>query len=117
MPLAEDQNMIQALASKRSDQTFSIWILPRWSRWRWPVEKHHCPKPTREGLPVCAVIVAHQIGRRRVPRERLYDLLGQPLRGRIRSYRKPQQLSPSVTQNKKGKQTLEGQRRNHAEIN
>src|SRR6266481_9747439 len=33
------------------------------------------------------------------------------------SYRKPQQLSPSMAQNKKGKQTLEGQRRNHAEIN
>ena len=29
MLLAEDQNMIQALASKRSDQTFSVWILPR----------------------------------------------------------------------------------------
>ena len=26
MPLAEDQNMIQALAPKRSDQTFSVWI-------------------------------------------------------------------------------------------
>jgi hypothetical protein len=29
MPLAEDQDMIQALAPKRSDQTFSVWILPR----------------------------------------------------------------------------------------
>jgi hypothetical protein len=29
MPLAEDQNMIQALTPKRSDQTFSVRILPR----------------------------------------------------------------------------------------
>ena len=56
----------------------------------------HRPKSTREGLPVCAIIVAHHIGRRRVPRKRLYDLLGQPLRRRIPGYRKPQQLSPSV---------------------
>src|SRR5258708_38653134 len=32
-------------------------------------------------------------------------------------HRKPQQLSSPVTQNKKGKQPLEGQGRNHAEIN
>jgi hypothetical protein len=27
MPLADDQNMIQALTPKRSDQAFSIWVL------------------------------------------------------------------------------------------
>ncbi len=32
MLLAEDQNMIQALAPKRSNQTFSVRILPRRSR-------------------------------------------------------------------------------------
>jgi hypothetical protein len=29
MPLADDQNMIQALTPKRSDQAFSVWVLPR----------------------------------------------------------------------------------------
>jgi hypothetical protein len=29
MPLAEDQDMIQALASKRPDQAFNVWVLPR----------------------------------------------------------------------------------------
>ena len=117
MPLAEDQNMIQAFAPKRSDQPFSIWILPGRPRRCWPIANPHRPKPTREGLPVCAIIVAHQIGRRRVPRERLYDLLGQPLRGRIPGYRKPQQLSPSMAKHKKSKQVLEGQGWDHAEIN
>jgi len=60
------------------------------------VANPHCPKSTREGLPVCAIVVVHKIGRRRVPRERLYDLLRQPLSGRIPGYRKPQQLSPSM---------------------
>src|SRR6516162_3316673 len=117
MPLAEDQNMIQALAPKRSDQPFSIWILPGRPRRCWLVANPHRPKSTREGLPVCAIIVAHQIGRRRVPRERLHDLLGQPLRRRTPGYRKPQQLSSSMPQYKKGKQALEGQGWNHTEIN
>src|SRR5262245_11940343 len=117
MPLAEDQNMIQALAPKRADQAFSIRILPGRSRRCWLVANPHRPKSTREGLPVCAIIVAHQIGRRRVPWERLYDLFGQPLRGRIPSYRKPQQLAPAVAQHKNDKQALERQRWNHAEIN
>src|SRR4029453_7764981 len=109
--------MIQALAPKRSDQAVSVWILPGRPRRYWPVANPHCPKSTREGLPVCAIVVVHQIGRRRVPRERLYDLLRQPLSGRIPGYRKPQQLSPSMAQHKKGKQAFEGQRWNHAEIN
>ena len=29
IPFAEDQHMIEALASKRPDQTLNIWILPR----------------------------------------------------------------------------------------
>jgi len=29
MPLADDQNMIQALTPKTSDQTFSVRVLPR----------------------------------------------------------------------------------------
>ena len=28
MSLAEDQNMIQAFAPKRSNQAFRVWILP-----------------------------------------------------------------------------------------
>ena len=27
MPFAENQHMIQALAAKRPDQTFNIWVL------------------------------------------------------------------------------------------
>jgi len=46
MPLAEDQNMIQALAPKRSDQPFSIWILPGRPRRCWLVANPHRPKST-----------------------------------------------------------------------
>src|ERR1700716_1147094 len=75
---------------------------------------HGCPSSEAS---VSTVIVAHHIGWRRIPRKCLHDLLGQPLRRRMPGHRKPQQLSSPVTQNKKGKQPLEGQGRNHAEIN
>ena len=63
-----------------------------------------------------AIIVAHQVGRRRAPWERLHDLLRQPLGGRVPRHREPEQLSSTVAHHEKRKQTLECQRRNHAEI-
>ena len=41
------------------------------------------PDAIRECPPIGAIIVAHQIGRRRAPRECLRDLLRQPLGGRV----------------------------------
>jgi hypothetical protein len=76
----------------------------------------HRPKSTHEGLPVCAVIVAHQIGRCCAPRECLHDLLRQPLRGRMPRHREPEQLSSTVAQHEKRKQALECQRWNHAKV-
>src|SRR6266536_6293526 len=67
-------------------------------------------------MPVGTIIVAHQIGGRRVPGECLCHLLSQPFRRRIAGHRKPQQLPPSMADNKKGKQPLEAQGWNHAQI-
>jgi hypothetical protein len=117
MPLADNQNMIQALAPKRPNQAFSVGVLPGRPRRYGSVANPHRSNSTLESLPVGAIIVPHQIGRCCIPRERLYDLLRQPLRGRIAGYRKPQKLPPFLTQNKKGKEALEGQSWNHAEIN
>ena len=116
MPLAEDKGMIQTVAPKRSvvvqrmHSPTAISVI-------WAGHGYHPPKPTSEVVPVSIIIVAHQIAWRRIPRKCLHDLLGQPLRRRMPGHRKPQQLSPPVTQNKKGKQPLKGQGRNHAEIN
>src|SRR5262249_57085732 len=101
-------DMIKALAPKCSDQSFSVWVLPRRARCYGSVTNPHRSNSALEGLPVGTIIVAHQIGGRRVPRECLCDLLGQPLRRRVAGHRKPQQLPPSMAQNKKGKQPLEG---------
>jgi hypothetical protein len=61
---AKNQNVIQAVAPKRSDQAFSIWILPRRPRGYWSVTDTLCSNPAPEGLPVSSIIVAHQIGPR-----------------------------------------------------
>jgi hypothetical protein len=39
----------------------------------WTITNTHCPKPTPEGLSVSTIVVAHQIGRSRVPRKCLHD--------------------------------------------
>ena len=103
MPLAEDQDMIQTVAPDRPDQALSIWILPRRPRGYRVVANSHRPDSPCKGFPVSAIIVAHQIGRCRVPRECLHDLLRQPLRRRVPGHRESKQLSPAVTDDEKQK--------------
>ena len=68
-------------------------------------------------MPICTVIVAHQIGRRRCPGEGLGDLSRQPLGCRMPRHLEPQQLPPAVAQNQEREQALKGQRRDHAHVN
>jgi len=117
MAFAEDQDVIQTVAPERSDQALSIGVLPG-RPWRdRTIANPHRADSTCEGVPVGAVIVAHQIGRCRIPRECLHDLLRHPFRSRVPGYRKPQQLSPSVAKHKKSKQALERRGWDHTEIN
>src|SRR6516162_7916942 len=116
MPFAEDQHMIQALASKRADQTLNIGVLPGRSRCDRSVANSHRSDSVREGLPVGSIIVADQIARRRVPWKCLHDLLRQPLRRRMRGYREPQQPSSTMAHHKKRKQAPECQGRNYTKI-
>jgi len=117
MPFTEDQHMIQALASKRPDQTLNIWVLPRRSRCDRAVANPHRSDSVRECLPIRSIIVPDQIPRRRVPRKCLHDLLRQSLRRRVRGYREPQQPSSTMTHDKKRKKAPERQGRNRTEIN
>ena len=69
MPFTEDQDMIQALAAKRPDQAFNIWVLPGRARCDRAVANPHPSHPVPEGLSVSTIIVADQIARCRIPRE------------------------------------------------
>src|SRR4029450_1849941 len=74
-PFAEDQNMIQALAAKRPDQAFHIWVLPGRPGCDRAVANPHPSHAVGEGLPVSTIIVADQIARCRIPWECFPDLL------------------------------------------
>jgi hypothetical protein len=69
---------------------FDVWILPGRLGCARAVANPHRADARQEGLSVGAIIVAHQIGRRRVPRECLHDLLRQPLRRRVPGHCKPE---------------------------
>src|SRR5580765_8620257 len=64
-----------------------------------------------------SVVVAHEICWCPVPGECFGYLLRQPLGGRMPGHREPQQLPPSVAENKKCEELFKGNRRNHKEIN
>ena len=92
MLFTKDQHMIQALAAKRPDQAFNIWVLPGRARCDRAVANPRFFPPVRESLSVSTIIVAGQIARRRIPRKCLGDLLCQPLRRGMLGYREPEKL-------------------------
>jgi hypothetical protein len=112
----KDQHPVQAFAAHGANQTLHIRFLPWRSRRDRSVSDAHGPHPGLEDISVGTVIVAHQVGRCRCPQEGLGDLSGQPLRRRMSRHLEPQQLPPAMAHNKKGKQPLEGQGWNHAQI-
>jgi hypothetical protein len=69
MLFAEDQDMIQAVPPERPDQALDIWILPGRLGCDRALANPHARRRDRKVLSVGAIIVAHQIGRLRVPRE------------------------------------------------
>ncbi len=102
--LAEDHHQIQGLAAQCADETLCNPILPWRSRGDRPIADTHGPHPRRENMSIGAVVVAHQVGWRRVPRKRFGDLPSQPLGCRMPCHLEPQQLSPAVTQDQERKQ-------------
>jgi len=67
MPLPEHDNMVQAIASDRTDRPFTISILPRRSRRGRPIPNAHRPKAADEGVTVDGVAVTDDVSRRSFP--------------------------------------------------
>lgn len=83
--------MIQTLATQGADQSFRNPILPGRPRRDRPVAYPHGCNRGCEDAPIPAIIVAHQISRRRCPRKGFRDLLGRPSRRRIPGDLDPEQ--------------------------
>src|SRR6476619_4320479 len=84
LPLAKHDHMIEALASDRADQSFSIAVLPRRSRRCRSVANAHRANAPRKCLAVdaVAIAIANEVIRHRFPPASLADLPSDPFRGR-----------------------------------
>src|SRR6476619_4085694 len=82
MPHAKHDHMIEAIASDRADQSFSIAVLPRRSRRCRSVAKSRRANAPRTCLTVDAVAIANEVIWYRFPPASLADLPIDPLRGR-----------------------------------
>jgi len=86
MPLPEHDDMVQAIASDRTDRPFTISILPRRPRRGWPIPNAHRPKAADEDLGVDRVAVTNNVSRRHFPTVSLGELVRNPFGRRARSH-------------------------------
>jgi hypothetical protein len=64
MPLAEHDNVVETFPADRTDRPFTIPVLPRRSRRRWPIPNAHRPKAADEDVSVDGVAVTDDVSRR-----------------------------------------------------
>src|ERR1700726_1235598 len=88
--------MIDAFPSDRTDQPFSISVLPRGMRRCWSVANAHRSKSTDKDLTIGPVPVTNEIAGSLFPAAGFRDLICDPFCGRMRCDAKPQNMSPAV---------------------
>ncbi len=79
MRLAENDQMVQALSSDRSDQPFNVGVLPRRTGCRGTIPDPHGSDTPPEHLSVGAIAITDEVGGRRIPRKGFRDLAGDPV--------------------------------------
>src|ERR1700674_4773878 len=94
--LAEYNNVVKAFPSDRTDQPFSISILPRGTRRCWSVANAHRSKSTDKDLTIGPVPVTNEIAGSLFPPACFGDLVCDPFCGWMRCDAKPQNMSPAV---------------------
>src|ERR1700680_2724013 len=87
--LAEYNHVVKAFPSDRTDQPFSISILPRGTRRCWSVANAHRSKSADKDLTIGAVPVTNEIAGSLFPAAGLRDLICDPFSGRMRCDAKP----------------------------
>jgi hypothetical protein len=98
MPLAEDNDMVEAITSDRADEPLRISILPG-QVWRdRPIPNAHRPHALNESGTVNTVPITDHVSRRIPPAKRLGDLLRNPFGGRMRGHSQPQKLPTTMQQ-------------------
>jgi hypothetical protein len=85
--LVEDDQMIETVATDRSDQSFHASMLPWIARRNRPISDAHQLDAAPKHLAVAAVAISDEKARSGVPRERVRDLRREPFRGRVAGHR------------------------------
>ena len=73
--LINDDQVVQAIPSDRSDQAFDVGVLPWRPRCRWSIPDPHGVQPPLENLAKGLVTVSNEMARRPVPGKGLGDLM------------------------------------------
>ena len=89
MAFAEYDDMIDAFPADRTDQAFSISVLPWGARRRRPIANAHGSKSSDEDLTIGPIPIADQIPGSLFPAASFRDLIFEPFRGRMRCDAKP----------------------------
>src|ERR1700694_5861820 len=89
VPLAEHDDMIKTFPSDRTDQSFSVSILPWGARRRRSIANAHRTKTPGEYLAVNTVPIADDVLRCGIPAAGLGKLPGNPFGGRLCQHAQP----------------------------
>src|SRR5882672_1671008 len=94
--LAEHNNVVKAFPSDRTDQPFSICVLPRGARRRRSIADAYRSESADKDLTIGAVPVTNEIAGSLFPPACLRDLICDPFCVWMRCDAKPQNMSPAV---------------------
>jgi len=113
---AQNNHMVDALASYRSDQPFGEAVLPR-RAWRdGLVTDAHSPQSVRDDSAIDAVPITDQVARRLSPRECFGDLARDPFRGRMGCDVEPDKVSAGQLDDNKAIEQIEANGRNNEQV-
>ena len=89
MAFADYDDMIDAFPADRTDQPFSISVLPWRARRRRPITNAHGSKSSDEDLTIGAIEITDEMAGSLVPAAGFRELIGNPFRGRMRGDAQP----------------------------
>ena len=116
MPLAEDNDMVKAIPSNRTDEPLRMSVLP-WRSWcDRPVPNAHRANATDKDVTIDTIPIASDILRRLLPAVGLGELTRNPLGARMRGHAQPQNLTAGMPQDQKSIQQPERDRGDHEQI-
>src|SRR6202030_4271245 len=94
--LAEHNNVVKTFPSDRTDQPFSICVLPRGTRRCWSVANAYRSESADKDLTIGPIPVTNEIAGSLFPAACFRDLICDPFCGWMRCDAKPQNMSPTV---------------------